>query len=219
MSATEQDLVEPESEVSAVAETSPSPEEAEAVTSEDEMDRLDPIPTTYTFEDGLEVDVERLATRQFFKLLRIVTRGGVDVLQAVRLDPTQGVDVFTENLIALIIFAVPEAEDETIEFLRSMVKPKQVAIPDDTPPGDVGKVAKTLEAQSRRALDAEFRNPGLDDLFGLIEVVIRREAPELKALGKRLADTLKFNQTVKATDDGASSPTVQSLEALQEPST
>jgi hypothetical protein len=211
MSATEQELaeaVEPEQEPTAV-EGPP-----EAVTSEDEMARMDPTPSTYTFESGLEVDIERLRTRQFFKLLRIITHGGMDVLGAVRLDPSMGEKAFTENLIAVIIFAVPEAEDETLEFLRSMVIAKHERLPDNTPPAQAGKVAKEMEANAARRIDAEFMNPGLNDLTGLVEVIIRREAPELKALGKRLSDTLKFNRAAKQ-----GSSTAPSLEDSQEPST
>ena len=58
---------------------------------------------------------------------------------------------------------------------------------------------------------------GLATCMGLVEVVIRREAPELKALGKRLADTLKFSRAVK--EQEVASAAAPSLEASQEPST
>jgi hypothetical protein len=217
MSATDQDLAEvidapQEAPVEAEA---PEPEPDQPVTSEDEMERLDPVPDTYTFADGTTVRVERLKTRQFFKLLRIITHGGMDALQTIRLDPNQGTEVFTENLIALLIFAVPESEDETIEFLRSMVSPQEVTVPDDVPPSSAIKVADNLRVTAKSKVDAQFANMGLDDLLGLVEVIIRREAPELKALGKRLADTLKFNRAVQ----GQGSDTAPSLEVSQEPST
>lgn len=216
MSATDEDLTEVLDEPQVEATTPPEPE-PETVTSEDEMERLDPVPDTYTFADGTTVGIERLKTRQFFKLLRIITHGGMDALQTIRLDPNQGTEVFTENLIALLIFAVPESEDETIEFLRSMVTPQQVTIPDDVPPSSAGKMAQRLTDEAKVKVDSEFTNMGLDDLLGLVEVIIRREAPELKALGKRLADTLKFSRVVK--EQGTASATVPSLEASQEPST
>ena len=85
MSATDEDLTEvidepqvPEAE---------APPEPEAVTSEDEMERLDPVPDTYTFADGTTVSIERLKTRQFFKLLRIITHGGMDALQTISARP------------------------------------------------------------------------------------------------------------------------------------
>ena len=220
MSATEQEVTESIADIPTPAladeaeeiEASPEPE---TVTSEDEMERLDPVPDTYTFADGTTVAIERLKTRQFFKLLRIITHGGMDALQSIRLDPRQGTEVFTENLIALLIFAVPESEDETIEFLRAMVVPQQVVVPDDVPPSSVAKVADNLRIAAKAKVDAEFTNMGLDDLLGLVEVIIRREAPELKALGIRLADTLKFNRAAQ----GQGSDTAPSLEASQEPST
>jgi hypothetical protein len=218
MSATDQDLTEvapPEDAL--VATVSEDDQEPEAVTSEDEMERLDPVPDTYTFADGTTVRIERLKTRQFFKLLRLITHGGMDALQTIRLDPAQGTEVFTENLIALLIFAVPESEDETIEFLRSMVTPQQVTVPDDVPPSSALKVADNLRVAEKAKVDAQFTNMGLDDLLGLVEVIIRREAPELKALGKRLADTLKFSRAVK--EQEVASNTAPSLEVSQEPST
>jgi hypothetical protein len=224
VSATEQDLAE-DAVAANIAEDEerfgdqeparPQDREPEAVTSEDEMERLDPVPDTYTFADGTTVAVERLRTRQFFKLLRIITHGGMDALQSIRLDPSQGTEVFTENLIALLIFAVPESEDETIDFLRSMVVAQQVTVPDDVPPANAAKFAQRLQEEAKARVDAEFMNMGLDDLLGLVEVIIRREAPELKALGKRLADTLKFNRAAQ----GQGSNTAPSLEASQEPST
>lgn len=226
MSATEQEVAEvPDALAENIAEDEarfgdqeparPQDQEPDSVTSEDEMERLDPVPDTYTFADGTTVGVERLKTRQFFKLLRIITHGGMDALQTIRLDPNQGTEVFTENLIALLIFAVPESEDETIEFLRSMVAAQQVKVPDEVPPANVAQVAQRLQAEAKAKVDAEFANMGLDDLLGLVEVIIRREAPELKALGKRLADTLKFNRAAQ----GQGSDTAPSLEASQEPST
>jgi hypothetical protein len=224
VSATEQDLAE-DAVAANIAEDEerfgdqeparPQDQEPEAVTSEDEMERLDPVPDTYTFADGTTVAIERLKTRQFFKLLRIITHGGMDALQSIRLDPNQGTEVFTENLIALLIFAVPESEDETIEFLRAMVTPQQVTVPDDVPPSSAIKVADNLRVAAKTKVDSQFTNMGLDDLLGLVEVIIRREAPELKALGKRLADTLKFNRAAQ----GQGSDTAPSLEASQEPST
>jgi hypothetical protein len=208
---TEEAVVEPVAETPSVViadSTSEFGSDVEPVTAEeihpvdepevsatDDIDRLDPPPPDdYTMTDGVRVLFQRLRTRQFFKLLRIVTRGAGNMLGLLRLSPGQSIDDFTNNLIAVIVLAIPEAEEETIEFLRSMVEPVPPAVPDETPPAQVGKVAASMVADARKKLDASLDNPELDDLLGIVEAIVRREAPDLKALGKRLVSTIELAQ-------------------------
>lgn len=149
-----------------------------------EIDRLDPTFERVKLSSGLEVDIEALKTRQFFKLLRIVTRGGANVLANFRLNPEGGEEEFVANLVGLVVFAIPEAEAEAIEFLRSMTTPVGLT-------GNGEKDAPLIE----RYFD-ELENPELEDTVSIIEAVVHREAPDLMALGKRLSSMLKFNQKI-----------------------
>jgi hypothetical protein len=189
---------EPEPEVEAPAPESEHPLEVEATeepveTPLEELDRIDPAPDTFTFTDGTQVGLERLRTRQFFKMMRIFTHGSIDILAAINLDPRKmSAEAFTENLIAVLLFAVPESEQESIDFLRSLVKPKVGAIPNDTAPADLGKATEAALREAEAKVNALFENPELDDLLGLVEAVVRREAPEIKALGKRVAQMMSL---------------------------
>lgn len=172
MSATEKDADAPAvAGASAVLETVP-----ETVVTE--LERLDPEFATVTLSDGTVVKLSPLKLRQFLKLMRIVTRGGSNVLSTVALNFTGDAEAFATSLIAVVLFAIPEAEDETVEFLRSMVVPVN--------PADAEKVNALLE------------DPELDDAVTIVEAVVRREAPDLKALGSRLGKMFQTAQKMGA---------------------
>lgn len=150
---------------------------------EAEIDALDPEPSdTFTLASGTEVRVVPLKARQFFRLLRIVTRGGAQVWSMFRLRADMEEGEFVSQLLAMVLFAVPEAEDETFDFIRSMLMPAQV--PDDP------EVARKAQV----SLDAEVDDLGLDDVVSIVEVVVRREGADMQALGKRLSSLLGVAQ-------------------------
>src|ERR1051325_7998633 len=90
-----------------------------------EIDALDPVPERVTLISGTVVELESLRSRQFFKFLRIITIGALPALRDGKLFSTDAVDEgeFASRLIAAMVMAVPNAEDETIEWLMSMVRP------------------------------------------------------------------------------------------------
>ena len=53
-----------------------------------------------------------------------------------------------------------------MEFLRSMVSPQQVTVPDDVPPSSALKVADNLRVAAKAKVDAEFIEHGACDLHG-----------------------------------------------------
>lgn len=165
-----------EAPVQAVAEDAPpaTPDEESS-----EIDRLDPVPSTVTLQSGFVLDVAALKTRQFFKLLRILTRGGANVLPNFHLTSDMSAEEFGQNLVGLVIFAIPEAEDETLEFLRSMTSPQGLT---GNPKADEPVLKQYFE---------ELANPELDDSISIIEVIVRRESEDLLALGKRLMTLFK----------------------------
>lgn len=146
-----------------------------AVTS---LDRLDPLPNVITLEGGIRVNVLPLRTRQFFKLLRIVTRGGSNVLHTINLSSDQTDEAFASQLIGLTVFAIPEAEEEAVTFIKAMTE--------------------AVDPAEAERLEAELDNPELEDTVAILEAVLRRESSDLKALGKRLTAMFRTAEKVGA---------------------
>jgi hypothetical protein len=156
-----------------------------------ELDRIDPQPETCKLSTGLEVDVVRMRTRQFFRLLRVLTHGAGPALTQSGLDFAAGGEEFGQKLLMLVVMSIPDAEQEAMGFLASMCRPTGIV---DKPASQLTK----QESEGNQALWARYNedmhNPDLDDTLDLIEVIIRREAPELQALGKKLQRTFKIFQ-------------------------
>ena len=152
----------------------------------DEADRLDPQPTPMVLESGTEFDIAPLKLRQFLRLLRIVTRGAADVLDSANLNFEDPQD-FLQTFIGMVLFSIPEAEDETVDFIQSMVVPK----------GLTGNPAKDRIAVND--LLAELDNPSLEDTVTIVQRIIERESEDLRALGKRLAGMLTVAEKMGAT--------------------
>jgi hypothetical protein len=159
-----------------------------------ELSRLDPETCPVTLSGGLEVEVVRMRTRQFFRLLKILTHGaGPQVMQA-GLDFGDSPEDFTRKLLVLVVMSIPDAETEAIAFLQSMCQPSGLS----------GK-AKPNKQQGEKDQDlwGKFNqamfNPELEDLVDLMETIVRQEAPELQALGKKLIALLKVAGVTKDT--------------------
>jgi hypothetical protein len=164
------------------------PEEAvvQAAPPRDEIDRLDPQPVEMRLQSGLEFDLEPLKLRQFLRLLRIVSRGAADVLDSTSLD-FENPQAFVQTFIGLVLFSIPEAEEETVEFLKSMVTVRNKT---GNPDIDSIKYAELL---------SELDNPELEDTITIVQSLIEREAEDIRALGKRLGAMFKVAQKMGAT--------------------
>jgi hypothetical protein len=156
-----------------------------------EIDQLDPIPEIITLRSGMKVQLESLKGRQFLKLLRIVTHGALPGLRdsgIFQLDfDDLDVDEFVGRLLSVVVMAIPDAEDETFVFLRSMCYPVGLIERRGLNKQDVERNTLLWEA-----LDDELENPELDDIVTIIEAVVKREAADIQALGKRLASMLRL---------------------------
>ena len=153
-----------------------------------ETDRLDP-PTEYlTLENGLRVRLLPLRMRQLFRLLRIVTRGGAQYLPMLReamagaTSGEDGAQVFGTQLLAVALLALPEAEDEAVDFISSVVEPAELSLGSD-------KAAIARNEGLRVELGTELFNPDPQDVVSILEAVVTAEKDDLVALGKRLAAT------------------------------
>jgi len=149
------------------------PLEADPV--KDEITALLETPNgPFALSTGTRVVVRQLKLREFLALLRIVTRGAAPALGNVSLDfdnPNQ----FVQSLFGIVLFAIPEATEETIEFVQTVVEPADLK----------GLDAKSSMAK-REALMDELFNPELEDLINIVGVVVASEGADLQKLGKRL---------------------------------
>lgn len=150
-----------------------------------DIDVLDPPKNVVTLESGLQVEVVPLKSRQLFKLLRIVTHGLGDSLAALRIDPNDSDTNFGIKLATTLAFAIPEAEEQAFDFIASMVKP--VGLIERRGLNDADK-ERNIELMTQ-LLD-QMDNPEIGDVFTIIEKVVEQETPNLKALGKRLAQMI-----------------------------
>jgi hypothetical protein len=188
-----------------------------------ETDPIVAAPEELTLKSGSVVYVERLRTRQFFALLRILTHGGANALGVIDLQGSVGEEEFSSRLLWVVMMAVPDAPNETVEFLRTMTRPKSeesIVVPAGGYELDKqGKETTATILTAEQRLATELANPELDDTVAVIEAVVRREAPDLKALGKRLMQMWQLaNKTGQV--EATKGKTKKTLSAVsQEPST
>ena len=103
-------------------------------------------------------------------------------------------EAFMQELLAIILFSVPEAEDEVVEFLESIVKPTGMT-------GDMSK------DQEKFTLIAEtFDNPEMEDVIDVVTLLVRSEGKDLAALGKRLRAMFQVGQKMGATKGLSATP-------------
>lgn len=112
---------------------------------------------------GVPVEVNRLKLRGFLALMNIITTGVGQNLGSVDFSADQ--EEMAGNLMALVVMAVPNAVDETVDFVRVVVSP-------------VAKNDKTAQRKLNEALE----DPELDEFMDVLAAVIEQEAPEFQAL-------------------------------------
>lgn len=161
----------------------PSPDApAEAPPGATDVQVLLPEPGQLRLESGTLIELRKLKSQEMFLLLKIVTTGlGGHLGGLAQLDSADDEDVFIKKLLAMTVLALPNAFPETAAFIRAMVAPV----------GLIGSGANKADKARNRTrteeLDEQLANPSLDDLLTIVEAIVRREAPDLRALGKRLA--------------------------------
>lgn len=120
-------------------------------------------------QNGQNVRVLPLKTRQVLKLVKIFTNSlSPEII--FQLDQTDNKQEQLGGLIALLLLSIPEAEDESIAFLRSMIEP------DD-------------EAELEK-LDEYFFNPKLNDVLSIFEVLLKTERETIPAVAKQVMSVL-----------------------------
>jgi hypothetical protein len=153
-----------------------------------DVDVIDPVPEdegTLTLSTGTELVLQPLKARQFFKLLKIVTRGAAPILPSLQFDAEASTEEWVQKFLAVIFMAIPESEQETLEFIASMIKPAGLIEPKGRK-AILNKKEQELNDALWDRVEADLGNPELEDLFTIIEAIVRNEGEDLKALGKRL---------------------------------
>lgn len=156
---------------------------------DNELDRLDPQPQLVKLTTGLQVEIVRMRTRQFFRLLRVLTHGAGPAMMRAGLDFKAGAEQFTAQLLTLVVMSIPDAEQEAIAFLQSMCKPHGTV---DKPDSQLTNAERKANEDLYEQFNTDLFNPELDDTIDLIEVIVKTEAPELQALGKKLQKMLEL---------------------------
>jgi hypothetical protein len=152
-----------------------------------------------SLQSGMEVQVTRLKTRQFFRLLKVLTHGAGQALIQTSLNFNADPGEFSSKLLMLVMFSIPDAEQEAIDFVQSMVRPKGLQ---DAPFATLTDAQKEENQALWKKLGDELFNPELDDLVNICELVVKQESGDIQALGKRLAGLLKLAQKTGADKPG-----------------
>jgi hypothetical protein len=153
----------------------------------DEVDRLDPLPDKLKLVNGIEFEMQPLKLRQFLAMLRIVTRGATGVLASGGLSSRDG-DDFARQLMMLLLFAIPESEEETIEFIGTLVKPVLTGNPE-------------IDDKIVTEFEEAIRDPELEDMALIIQAFVQNEAADLRSLGNRLRSMLSVATKMGLTND------------------
>lgn len=178
-----EDPAPPTAEELADAQTPLEPDEAR-----DEVERIDPDPTgPVTLVSGAKVEIVPLKLRETMKLLKIVTRGAGGVLEQTMGDlDLDDPAAFAQTFGALIVFSIPEAENEAVEFIQSMVLPY-----------DFSNLPQQDKIDQLNALAVDLSNPELEDVISIIERVVRRESEDIRNLGKRISQAFQLTRKVQ----------------------
>ncbi len=178
---------------------------------------IDPLPEQVKLSSGSVIVLQDLRARQFFKFLRIITHGAMPIVQdpaLLKLSPDMDAGEFGTRLLSIMVLSIPDAEDETIEFVRSMCEPYGLIS---------GRGLNKQDTERNRELwtrlYTELDNPALEDLLTLIEAIVRRESADIQALGKRLTAMFNLAEKTGQLSPNSTSPTPDFSAGSPEPST
>lgn len=136
-----------------------------------DMEVILPTPTDFEVE-GIPVVVNRLRSREFLTLMRVLTKGLGPGIANIRFNGDDP-DEMKGQFIGLFVLAIPAAIDEFGQFLLTIVQPKDGA--------------------QRGALTKAMQNPEFDVLIDVITIVLEQEKDDLFSLvGKARAALSKI---------------------------
>lgn len=150
-----------------------------------ELEVLDASPTEVTLKSGVRVNVERIRLRQLLRLFKILTHGAGPLMKDFGEMLNADAEELGSQLAVLLAISIPDAEDESIEFFRSMVKP--VGLIEKR---NISKAESEHNDELWNAVLTDIYNPELDDILNLIKTIVSQEAEHLRELGKQLTEML-----------------------------
>lgn len=154
-----------------------------------------------TLSNGHQLELKQLKARQLFSLMRIITRGAFELMPSLMSNMgQQTADEFANSLIAVAVWAVPEAPEATLDFLRSMLV------------FDMGPDNKVSE---RGMEDIELlMDPEMEDILEIVSAIIVNNSDDLVSLGKKMRGALEvMKKTGQLKDQGSETSSVLSPES------
>lgn len=139
------------------------------MTASTDMDVIAPSEALVTVA-GVECRVKRIKLRELMLLARVLTAGVGTNLADIKLNE----DGAEEQLIALLVMAIPEAGVEVCDLLRAVVEPQF------EPPAD--EKAEKEQQRARAAVNAEMRNPDPEVALDILGIVASQEKDSIPLL-------------------------------------
>lgn len=154
---------------------------------DNELERMVPsLQGPIQLSDGTYVHIRPLKLKELFAAFKIITRGSAMSMGAASFSILQdNSDQFAETLIALLINAVPEADQEFAEFLRVVVDP---VAPDEKK----GWKDRDERLNAEIHLDEILEDPEIEDAIDIVSTLITREAQDIQRLGKKIANAARM---------------------------
>ncbi len=131
-----------------------------------------------TLLNGFKVTVNRLRLREFLALMKVVTRGASPLMAQIQLNSTDDTAEFAKNFLSLLLFSIPEAEDEIVDFIRVVVTPE------------------ANDPSTLLDIEASLDNPDLEDVVAILERLVAQEADSVQSLGKRLSNLFNLAKKI-----------------------
>lgn len=155
---------------------------------------LVPDPPGEMVVAGVPCVVNRVKTRELMLLARVVTRGIGENIQMVDMDNPES----PEQILGLLVVALPEAGDEVLDLLRVLIQPAE----------------RITEEGTRRAFAAEMANPDVTTTLDALAIMVEQEKETFPLLvGKfrmlfRAASALWKRETAQEQHNAEQAPVV-----------
>ena len=120
-----------------------------------------PDLTTITI-GGISARVKRIRTRELMLLVRVLTSGAGQSFHHIKV----GEEDFDQQLIGLLIMAVPEAHEEFVELLQAIVEP----------------VEPIQDSDTQKRWNQELANPEIDTTMDVMAALLTQEKDTIPVL-------------------------------------
>ena len=130
---------------------------------EDDLAEILQTTTRTLTIDGVVCKVRRLRNREFFALLRVLTKALGPGVAAIFARPAEDIP---EAIAGALGIAIPEADEQWLIFCKQMVEP-----------ADQSEDAEKTVAMA-------WRNPELETTFEFVTILMEQEADNFVKLGK-----------------------------------